>query len=108
VREREREREREDEIVERDMRMGKRVKVGIAAATLASGRTGYTDIQLVRFRMLPKYPSAERFAGVVAYYYYHHHKHHHYHHPFLHQTPTSRISACVARLFSYTRVSDIT
>lgn len=47
---------REDGVAEGDMRMGERVKVGVAAATLAPGRTGYTDIQLecVQFRMLPK------------------------------------------------------
>lgn len=43
------------------MRMDERVKVGVAAATLAPGRTGYTDIQLecVQFRMPPKYPASK-------------------------------------------------
>lgn len=78
------------------MRMGERVKVGVATATLAPGRTGYTDIQLecVQFRMPPKYPAPKDSAGAVAYYHYQPTINHHYH-PSLRQTPTSRISACV-------------
>jgi len=79
--------------------MDERVKVGVAAATLAPGGTGYHR-QSARMRTVShasKVPSAERFASAVAYYYYHHH--HHHHHPSLRQTPTSRISAYVTRMF---------
>lgn len=79
------------------MRMGERVKVGIAA-TLAPGRTGYTDVQLecVQFRVPPKYLASKdsqmQLLTIIllppspsS--------------PFLRPTSTSRISTCVARMF---------
>lgn len=87
--------------------MGERVKVGIAAATLAPGRTGYTDVQLEcvqhAFRMPLKHAAPKDFACAVAYYYYHHHHRHRQHQhtsiAFPCIKPLLRTSACVARVF---------